>query len=563
MDYATQIIECVKQALDISADEIEQMMETPPEREMGDMAIVCFKLAKVMRKNPQMIASELSEQVNWPSFVSKVETKGAYINLFFDKSNRAEQVVKSVLDNESTYGSSEIGKGKTICIDYSSINIAKPFHIGHLSSTAIGNSLYRIHSYLRYKCVGINHLGDWGTQFGKLIVAYKLWGNKEQIEKNSVQAMLELYVRFHDEAEKDPALDDSAREWFKKIEDGDSEALEIFNWFKELTLIEANRVYDLLGVKFDSYNGESFYNDKMDRVINELKEKNLLIESNGAFVVDLEEYNMPPCLVLKSDGATLYSTRDMAAAFYRKDTYDFDKALYVVAYQQNLHFKQWFKVMELLGYEWSKDLIHVAFGMVSMEEGTLSTRKGKVVFLEDVLSKSIEKARSIIDVKSPDLADKDVVAKKVGVGAVVWNAVSNARIKDSVFSFDKALSFEGETAPYVQYTYARANSVLGKANVSFTEVDYSLLSDDEAMEVIRMIELFPEKILDAATRYEPYIVARHIIDLAQAFNKFYYEHRIIGEDEQVMKARLSLVRATKSCLERGLWLLGIQAPEKM
>ncbi len=563
MDYATQIIECVKQALDISADEIEQMMETPPEREMGDMAIVCFKLAKVMRKNPQMIASELSEKVNWPSFVSKVETKGAYMNLFFDKSNRAEQVVKSVLDHENNYGSSEIGKGKTICIDYSSINIAKPFHIGHLSSTAIGNSLYRIHSYLGYKCVGINHLGDWGTQFGKLIVAYKLWGNKEQIEKNSVQAMLELYVRFHEEAEKDPELDDSAREWFKKIEDGDSEALEIFNWFKELTLIEANRVYDLLGVEFDSYNGESFYNDKMDRVINELKEKNLLVKSNGAFVVDLEEYNMPPCLVLKSDGATLYSTRDMAAAFYRKDTYDFDKALYVVAYQQNLHFKQWFKVMELLGYEWSKDLIHVAFGMVSMEEGTLSTRKGKVVFLEDVLSKSIEKARGIIDVKSPDLADKDVVAKKIGVGAVVWNAVSNARIKDSVFSFDKALSFEGETAPYVQYTYARANSVLEKANASFKDVDYSLLSDDEAMEVIRMIELFPEKILDAATRYEPYIVARHIIDLAQAFNKFYYERRIIGEDDEVMKARLSLVKATKSCLERGLWLLGIQAPEKM
>jgi arginyl-tRNA synthetase len=563
MDFTAQIIDCVKDALRLSAEDVAELLETPPEREMGDLAVVCFKLAKRLRKAPQAIASELKDKAVWPDFVERAEVKGAYLNLFYDKAKRAQNVLEAVLAAGENYGASHLGRGKTVCIDFSSINIAKPFHIGHLSSTAIGNALYRIHEFLGYRCVGINHLGDWGTQFGKLIVAYKRWGSKEEIEARSVESMLALYVRFHDEAEKDPVLEDQAREWFRRIENGDPEALEIFEWFKELTLREAERVYKLLNVRFDSYAGESFYNDKMNRVIDELRARNLLVESDGAWVVDLEEYGMPPCLVLKSDGATLYATRDIAAALYRKDTYDFHKALYVVAYQQNLHFLQWFKVVELMGYAWSKDLVHVAFGMVSMEDGTLSTRRGKVVFLEDVLGRAIEKALEIINEKSPELENKEDVARQVGVGAVVWGTVSNARIKDIVFSYDRALSFEGETAPYVQYTCARTTSVLEKAPALDGDIDYAQLCDEEAGEVVRMLEAFPAKIIEAAERCEPYLVARHIVNLAQAFNRFYYEHRIIGEDAARMRARLALVSAVRSCLKRGLWLLGIEAPEHM
>ena len=563
MDFAAQIVARLKTALDMSETEIEELLETPPEREMGDLALVCFRLAKRLRKAPQAIAAELNDAVDWPVFVTRTEVKGAYLNFFFDREKHAENVLQAALAAGEDYGASETGQGRTVCIDFSSINIAKPFHIGHLSSTAIGNALYRIYGFLGYACVGINHLGDWGTQFGKLIVAYKLWGDKAEIEAHSVEAMLRLYVRFHDEAENDPALEERAREWFRRIEDGDPEAMEIFGWFKDLTLREAARVYRLLNVRFDSYAGESFYNDKMDRVIEELREKDLLTFSDGAWVVDLTDYGMPPCLLLKSDGATLYATRDIAAALYRKETYDFDKALYVVAYQQNLHFAQWFKVVELMGYDWSRDLTHVAFGMVSMEDGTLSTRRGKVVFLEDVLNRAIEKAREIIDEKSPGLADKDAIARQVGVGAVIWGTVSNARIKDTVFSYDRALNFDGETAPYVQYTCARANSVLEKAPACVAEPDYAALGDEEASETVRMLEAFPACVAEAAARNEPYLVARHVMDLAQAFNKFYYEHRILGEDEPRMRARLALVRAVRDCLRRGLWLLGIEAPEHM
>ena len=563
MDFSAQIVARLKTALNMSEAEIEELIETPPEREMGDLALVCFRLAKRLRKAPQAIAAELKETVDWPDFVTRTEARGAYLNVFFDRAKRAKNVLETALRAGEDYGASDEGKDKTVCIDFSSINIAKPFHIGHLSSTAIGNALYRIYGFLGYACVGINHLGDWGTQFGKLIVAYKLWGDRDEIEARSVASMLGLYVRFHDEAEKDPALEDQAREWFKRIEDGDPEALEIFDWFKELTLREADRVYRLLNVRFDSYAGESFYNDKMDRVIGELREKGLLTFSDGAWVVDLTDCGMPPCLILKSDGATLYATRDIAAAIYRKDTYGFYKALYVVAYQQNLHFRQWFKVVELMGYDWSRDLEHVAFGMVSMEEGTLSTRRGKVVFLEDVLNRAVEKAREIIEEKSPGLGDKEAVARQVGVGAVIWGTVSNARIKDTVFSYDRALNFDGETAPYVQYTCARANSVLEKAPACAAEPDYAALCDEEASEVIRMLEAFPACVAEAAARNEPYVVARHVMDTAQAFNRFYYEHRIIGEDGPRMRARLMLVRAVRDCLRRGLWLLGIEAPEHM
>jgi arginyl-tRNA synthetase len=496
--------------------------------------------------------------------VAGAQVVGAYINFFLNKQRYIEDVLKHIDAQEDGYGRSDIGAGKTVCIDYSSINIAKPFHIGHLSTTVIGNSLYRIYGYLGYKPVSINHLGDWGTQFGKLIAAYKKWGSKADIEQNAITAMLELYVRFHDEAEKNESLNDEGRAWFKKIEDGDAEALEIFDWFKELTLKEVSVIYDMLGIKFDSYAGESFYNDKMQPVIDELKEKSLLEFSEGAYVVRLSD-DMPPCVILKSDGATLYSTRDLAAAFYRKKTYDFDKCLYVVAYQQNLHFKQWFKVVDMMGYEWAKDLEHVAFGMVSLEDGTLSTRKGKVVFLQDVLKQAVDKTLSIIKEKSPNLENKEVVAKSVGVGAVVFDTLSSARIKDITFSFDRVLNFDGETGPYVQYTHARCASLLRKAEFDWAaaDKDYSALNNDEAFAAAKLLFAFPETVKRACEKNEPYLVTRHTIELAKAMNRFYYEHRIIDEDQAGTAARLELTACVKQVIKTGLWLIGVDAPDRM
>ncbi len=569
MDFKSMIAEEIVSALDIafgnaplSADEIADLLELPPDSAMGDYAFPCFKLARSLRKAPPMIAGELVKVIN-ADFLSHTEAVGGYLNFFIDKALYASSIVGQVLKEGEKYGSSDMGAGKTICIDYSSINIAKRFHIGHLSTTALGNALYKIYSFLGYKCVGINHLGDWGTQFGKMIAAYKHWGSREMIEQGGVQALSDLYVRFHAEAEKDPSLDDEGRAWFKKIEQGDEEAVSIWQWFKELTLKDANRVYDLLGVKFDSYNGEAFYEDKMEPAINELREKNLLKESDGAYVVDLEEYNMPPCLILKSDGTTLYATRDLAAAFYRKETYDFTKCLYVVAYQQNLHFKQLFKVIELMGYDWAKDMEHVAFGMVSYEGQALSTRHGHVIYLEDLLKRSIEKARAIIDEKSPNLEDKDAVARKVGIGAVVFFALSAGRIKDIDFWWDRALNFEGETGPYVQYTYARCCSVLGKAPVNLPEADYGTLSDAEAQDIVRLLEQFPKLVREAAQRNEPSIITRYTVDLAQAYNKFYYEHRILDCEPATSAARLAVTKAARDVIGTGLKLIGVEPTEKM
>ena len=450
-----------------------------------------------------------------------------------------------------------------ICIDYSSINIAKRFHIGHLSTTMIGNALYKIYEHLGYKCVGINHLGDWGTQFGKMIAAYRKWGSPEQVEQGGVNALTELYVRFHKEAETDPALEDEGRLWFKKIEDGDPEALRIFNKFKEITLKDAQRVYDMLGVQFDSYAGESFYNDKMQPVIDELREKGLLKESQGAYVVDLEDEGMPPCLILKKDGATLYATRDLAAAFYRKKTYDFYKDLYVVAYQQDLHFRQWFKVVEKMGYDWAKDLEHVAFGMVSYEGRALSTREGYVVYLDELLTRAVEKAREIIEEKSPNLADKDKVARQVGIGAVVFFDLFNNRIKDIDFRWERVLNFDGETGPYVQYTHARCCSVLAKAGKLSAAPDYAALDNAQAQEVVRSLERFPELVREACQRNEPSLLTRFTVELASNFNRYYYENRILTEDAAASAARVNLTAATASCLRTALGLIGVEAPEKM
>ena len=565
MDYKTELANAVAAAADIPAEDILPMIEIPADTAMGDYAFPCFRLAKTLRKPPAAIAVEIVEKLALPSFISDKKVVGAYINFFLDDQQYIENVLSDVENQGSAYGGSEIGAGRVICIDYSSINIAKPFHMGHLSTTVIGHSLYKIYEFLGYKPIGINHLGDWGTQFGKLIAAYKLWGNKEDIEKHAVTAMLDLYVRFHDEAEKDNSLNDLGRAWFKKIEDGDAEALEIFNWFKDLTLKDVGKIYDLLGVKFDSYAGESFYNDKMQPVIDELKEKKLLALSDGAYVVRLDEYDLPPCIILKSDGATLYSTRDLAAAFYRKKTYDFDKCLYVVAYQQSLHFKQWFKVVEMMGYDWAHDLEHVAFGMVSLEDGAMSTRKGKVIFLQDVLDKAIEKTLSIIHEKSPNLENKEEIAKIVGVGAIVFDTLSSARIKDITFSFERVLNFDGETGPYVQYTHARCASLMRRAEFDYRseEKDYAALKNKEAFAVAKLLYTFPDTVQKACDKNEPSMITKHVTELAKAMNRFYYEHRIISDDKPGTAARLMLADCVKTVLKTGLSLIGVAAPDRM
>lgn len=564
MDIKQNIAKTIAANVGADAAELCEWLETPPNPDMGDVAFPCFKLAKTMRKAPNMIAASLAPALGEIDGISRIEPMGGYINFFADKTSFARTTLERVLDEGARYGGSDVGSGKTVCLDYSSINIAKPFHIGHLSTTAIGNALRRIYDHLGYKTVSINHLGDWGTQFGKMILAYKLWGDKETVEKGGVRAMMQLYVRFHDEAEKDDSLNDSARAWFKRIEQHDPEAVEIFEWFKAITLKEVGKTYDLLGIKFDSYAGESFYEDKMQPVIDELREKHLLKVDNGASIVDLSEYSMPPCLILRSDGATLYATRDLAAAIYRKNTYDFDKLLYVVAYQQSLHFKQIFKVLELMGKDWVKDCVHVSFGMVSLTDGTLSTRHGRVVFLEDVLNAAIEKTLDVIKEKSPDLEDKETVARQIGVGAVVWGVVYNGRIKDIVFSWDKALNFDGETGPYAQYTHARCCSVLRKSGgYDRAKIDYSALSDEASSALVKAIAEFPTAVSEAAEKYEPYIISRSVINVCSCFNKFYYDNRIMDENEGVRNARLALTDAARNVIKTGLYLVGLEAPEKM
>lgn len=569
MNFKEQIANEIAKASGLEPATCLSLIELPPNPEMGDYAFPCFTLAKSLRKAPPLIANDIAAALGKIDGVERIETKGAYINFFTDKDILIKNTVESAIKDGLDYGRSDMGGGRNVCLDYSSINIAKPFHIGHLSTTVIGNSLSRIYKHLGYNAISINHLGDWGTQFGKLIVAYKLWGDRELVEKGSVNELVKLYVKYHEEAEAHPEMDDEARAWFKKIEDSDAEALELFNWFKQLTLESAQKVYDLLGVKFDSYAGESFYTPYMPATVQELKDKGLLTVDNGASIVDLSDYSMPPCLILKSDGATLYATRDITTAIYRKKTYDFCKLLYVVAYQQDLHFKQFFKVLELMGYDWVKDCEHVNFGMVSLEEGSMSTRKGKYVLLEDVLNAAISKAKEIITEKNPNLENKDDVARQVGVGAVVWSPLYNSRIKDIVFTFDKVLNFEGETAPYAQYTHARCCSLLKKANMFGKEseladkLDTNVLRTPDAVALITSIAALPDTIVQAADKNEPYLISRRVVDICGKFNKFYTESRIIGEAENIMLSRLALVAATKNAIRTGLYLLGIEAPEQM
>ena len=561
MDYKKYI--ATKIQIDgVTSDEIYESLALPPNTEMGDYALPCFKLAKVLRKSPVMIAEQLKNEISTDEVISEISAVNGYLNFKLNKTGFVRATLDKILEQKDNYGASNEGNGKTVCIDYSSINIAKPFHIGHLSTTVLGGALYRIYNYLGYKAVGINHLGDYGTQFGKLISAYKRWGDKQTIEQGGIRALNELYVRFHQEAEEHPEYDDEARAYFKKIEQGDEECLALFHWFKELTLKDVNKIYEMLDIHFDSYAGESFYSDKMQPIVDELKEKGLLTESRGAQVVDLEEYGMPPCIILKSDGSSLYATRDMAAASYRKKEYDFYKCLYVVAYQQNLHFKQFFKALELMGKEWSKDLVHVAYGMVSLEEGTMSTRKGNVVFLEDVIKKCIEKAYKVIDEKNPLLENKEEIAKKVGVGAVIFGALYNNKIKDIVFSYDKVLNFDGETSVYVQYTCARANSVLQKGGIP-TSYELPTLCTEE-IELVKALATFPDIVRSSAEKYEPSYIARFAVEVAQKFNKFYFDCKILtAEDEKTKQFRLVLTNATLQALKNAFALLGIGIPDKM
>lgn len=546
--------------------EILEGIEYPKNKEMGDFAYPCFRLAKTFRKAPQIIASELAEQLKGLEFLESVEAISGFLNFRISAAHFAKTTLEAVIADGADYGKQALGTEKPVIIEYSSANIAKPFHMGHIRSTMIGESLKRIYDFLGYKTVAINHLGDYGTQFGKLIVAYKRWGDDEALKATPIRELLRIYVKFHAEAETEPALEDEARQWFVKLEGGDEEATRLWTLFKEMSLKAFGKTYDMLGVSFDSYAGESFYTDKMPEILTLLREKGLLKKSEGAEIVDLEPYGMPPALVTKSDGSTLYLTRDLAAAKYRKDTYDFAKNIYVVGAAQRLHFQQWFKVIELMGYPWYADLVHVDFGMVSLESGALSTRKGNVTFLDDVLEKAVEQTKSIIEEKNPNLNNKEVVAKAVGVGAVVFQELYTSRTKDYTFIMEKTLSFEGETGPYVQYTHARACSVLRKTDFTAndaTGVDFALLSDEASRDVVRTLSKFSEAVVTAHENYEPHTVARYVVDLAQKFNRFYHDNAIIVEDEALKKARLALVYAVKTVLASGLNLVCLEAPEQM
>jgi arginyl-tRNA synthetase len=561
------------------------LIEEPTDEARGDYAFPCFRLAKALKKAPPLIAADLGAQIaetvsaGAGGAVARIAVENAYINFFLDRALFAAAITQETARLGAAYGSSDLGKGKKVIVEFSSPNIAKPFHIGHIRSTVIGSAIDHIYRFLGFETIRINHLGDYGTQFGKMIVAYRRWGSREDVEKEPIKTLLSYYTKFHEEADKDPSLDDEAREVFARLEQGGAEELALWQWFRDESLKEFGRVYKMLGIEFDSYAGESFYSDKMDRVLQEMTAKGLLQESDGAQIVDLAPWDMPPALITKKDGSTLYITRDIAAAIYRKEHYDFYKNIYVVASQQNLHFQQWFKVVALMGYNWASDCVHIPFGLVSLEDGVMSTRGGRVVFLEDVLNKAVDRTREIIIEKDVNTDDIDETARQVGIGAVIFNELANNRIKDYVFSWDKILNFDGETGPYVQYSYARAASVLRKAGVASGSLsdpsggieglegaasgDYAAICGDEAYTLEKLIYRLPMVVKEAGEKYEPSILTRHLVDIAQAFNRFYHNEHILVEDEKERCAKLRLVAAAKQALRNGLALLGIETPERM
>lgn len=568
VDFKEKIAQKISEVTNIEKEELKTYIELPPNSDLGDYAFPCFKLAKSLRKAPPVIASEIKEAIKLDDgSIEKIEIVGGYLNIYINKASLAETVLKEVAQKQEKYGSSNIGMGKNVVIDYSAPNIAKPFHIGHLRSTVIGGALYKIYNFLGYNSVGINYLGDWGLQFGKVMAGYDMWKDEYDFSQSEIQAILKIYVRFCQEEKEKPELTEIAREYFKRLEDGEEKEVETWKWIRRISLENYQKTYNLLNSKFDSYNGESYYNDKMDAVVDELREKGLLKASEGAQVVDLSEYDMPPCIIITSAGTTIYATRDLASLKDRINKYDFDKAIYVVGNEQRLHFKQVFKVLELMGYpEYAKKCEHVPFGLVVDKDGEkIGSRKGNSVFLEDILKEAIQKVEKIIDEKNPGLEDKGEVARKVGVGAIIFNDLSNSRIKDEIFDWDMLLNFQGETGPYIQYIYVRTRSLLEKAGYvpDLENINFSKLQEKEAVETLKLLYRFNEFVTLAADKNEPSIISRYLIDVAQNFSTFYNEHKIITEDKTVQDARLALTYAVGTVLKSGVTLLGMEMPNKM
>lgn len=568
INFKKEIANSIAKVTNLNENELENYIEIPPNPDLGDYAFPCFKLAKDLRKAPPMIANDIKENIKMDeSIIEKIDVVGGYLNIFINKQTLTKNVLEDIAKNKENYGSSNIGQGKNVVIDYSAPNIAKPFHIGHLRSTVIGGALYKIYNFLGYNSVGINYLGDWGLQFGKVMAGISLWKDEYDFENDEMASILKTYIRFNQEEKEKPELTDLARKYFKKLEDGDKETVELWEHIRKISLDNYQKTYRLLNSKFDSYNGEAYYNDKMQPVVNELKQKGLLKESQGAQVVDLEEYDMPPCIIITSAGTTIYATRDLASLKERMNKYDFDKAIYVVGNEQQLHFKQVFKVFELMGYEkYASRCVHVPFGLVVDKEGEkIGSRKGNSVFLEDILNEAIDKVKDIINDKNPNLEDKDEVARKVGVGAIIFNDLSNSRIKDEIFDWDMLLNFQGETGPYIQYIYVRTKSLLSKAGYipKIEEVDYSKLTEVEAINTLKLLYQFNEVIQNAADKNEPSILARYLIDLSQSFSTFYNEHKIITEQKEIQDARLYLTYSVGTVLKTGAELLGMEMPERM
>ncbi len=570
IDMRLSLAACLKKGIDsinpeagLSVAEIADMFEYPPDDKLGDLALPCFKFAKTLRKAPPMIANELSASLEGAEGVAEVQVAGGYLNIFIERESFARDIVAEVNSKGEAYGRLSVGEGKTVVLDYSSPNVAKPFHIGHLGTTVIGHSLKMLHEFAGYKCVGVNHLGDWGTQFGKLIVAYRKWGNKEEIEAGGIDALVAIYVKFHEEAEKDETLEDQARAEFTALENGDEENRKLWKWFIEISIEEYKKTYAQLGIEFDSYAGESFYYDKCAPVIEKLKDAAITKVDDGATIVDLSEYNMPPCLILKRDGSTIYATRDIAAALYRKETYDFDKCIYVTSAGQSLHFAQWFKVVEMMGYDWHDRLIHVPYGTVSIDGAKLATRTGNVVLLKDLFAQATDKVLGIMNEKNPELPDKEAVAEAVGVGAIVFHYLSNNRIKDINFKLDDVLKFDGNTGPYCQYTYARCASILSKAGGVAETCDYTDITEEE-YQLTKTLARFPEAVESALESSEPMMITRYILDVATAFNRFYHECQILSaEDEKIKERRVALTNAAHTVLGSAFGLICMKKTEKI
>lgn len=563
-DYKEIIAEKLEgKEIGLSKDEIYQLIEIPPQENMGDYSFPCFQLAKTLRKNPAQIATELVGALDLEDF-AEVKNVGPYINFFLDRKKFENQVINTIIEKKENYGKSDMGKGKTAIVEFSSVNIAKPFHIGHIRSTVIGDALRNIHEFLGYNTIATNYIGDYGTQFGTMIAAYKLWGDDDKLNANPIQELLNLYVRYNTEASENEEMMDAARQEFKNLEEGEEEATRLWSWFKEISFNEFDRVYKLLDIEFDNYKGEACYSEYMPAILEELKEKNLLVESDGAQIIDLSEFDLPPSIIIKSNGSSAYITRDIATAINRKKEYNFDENLYVVATQQNLHFQQLWRILELMGYDLCKGCKHISFGMVSLKDQTLSTRKGQVVFLEDVLNKAIDKTREIMENRDDAVENIDEVSRIVGIGAVKFQELYNNRIKDYVFDWDEVLNFDGETGPYVQYTYARAKSVLRKAGIDeIKPLDIEKITSDEEFTLVKKLAGFEDVVVKAKEKYEPSLITRHLTDIAKSFNKFYNSSKIMVEDEKLKEERLALAYVTAIVIKTALGLLGIRTVEKM